>query len=237
MKGMEQARLSLEKKSALSGRFRDLWYDFDYWLAAAAMVFGFSLRTQGQQHMPAAGPALVLANHQSFLDPVLVGLAARRHLHYLARQTLFRHRGLAWLMRSLNAVPIDQAGFARQGLRTILEQLQAGHAVVVFPEGERTSDGGMHPFRPGIHLLIKRVAMSIVPVGIAGAFEAWPRRRPCPVPAPLFFPVRPGTLAVSVGRPIDSTTLANQPRETVLAKLFAAVEACQLEAEQLRRRS
>jgi 1-acyl-sn-glycerol-3-phosphate acyltransferase len=234
---MEQARLSLSSASRQSGRLRDLWYDFDYWLAAAAMLFGFSLRTQGHRHMPAAGPALVLANHQSFLDPVLVGLAARRHLHYLARQTLFRHRGLAWLMRSLNSVPIDQEGFAREGLRTILEQLQAGHAVVVFPEGERTNDGQMHPFRPGIHLLIKRVGMRIVPVGIAGAFEAWPRWRAYPVPAPLFLPPRPGTLAVSVGTPIDSTTLAKQPREDVLTKLFAAVQACQLAAERLRRRS
>jgi 1-acyl-sn-glycerol-3-phosphate acyltransferase len=215
---------------------RYLWYELNYWLAAAGMVLGFGLRREGHQNMPRTGPALVLANHQSFLDPVIVGLAARRHLHYLARRTLFRHWGLSWLMRSLNAVPIDQEGFARQGLKTILEELEAGHAVLVFPEGQRTFDGQMQAFRPGIHLLIKRVSMAVVPVGIAGAYEAWPRSRTYPAPAPVFLPPRPGTLAVAVGPPLDSRSLADEPREVVLAKLFAAVEACQQQAEKLRRR-
>src|SRR5207245_4126121 len=94
----------------------------------------------------------------------------------------------------------------------------------------------MHSFRPGIHLLIKRVAMPIVPVGIAGAYEAWPRWRPYPVPAAAFLPVRPGALAVSIGPTIDSRDLGDQPREAVLARLFQAVEKCQERAERLRRR-
>jgi 1-acyl-sn-glycerol-3-phosphate acyltransferase len=235
MKGMEQRRLSPSPAFTSSGWLRCLWYELDYWLAAAGTSVLFSLRTQGQRNMPRTGPVLVLANHQSFLDPVLAGVAARRHLHYLARRTLFRHWGLSWLMRSLNAIPIDQEGFARQGLKTILAELEAGHAVLVFPEGERTADGQMHSFRPGIHLLIKRVAMPIVPVGIAGAYEAWPRWRAYPVPAPIFLPPRPGRLAVSVGAPLDSSTLAGEPRELVLARLFAAVQTCQQQAERLRR--
>ena len=230
-------RLPGSSASPSPDRLRDAWYDGLFWLSFTGMTLGFSLRTEGFHHVPARGAALLIANHQSFIDPVLVGLAARRHLHYLARKTLFRHWGLAWLMRSLNGVPVDQEGFAREGLKTMLQELNAGHAVVVFPEGERTPDGRMKPFRPGIHLLIKRAEMAIVPVGIAGAFDAWPRQRAFPLPAPLFWPAGPGTIAVSIGPPIASAKLRDQPREQALAELFTTVQQFQERAERLRRKS
>jgi len=219
-----------------SDRLSYCWYEAGFWLSFTGMTLAFSLRTQGYRNVPPAGPALLIANHQSFLDPVLVGLAARRHLHYLARRTLFHHWGLSWLMRSLNGVPINQEGFAREGLKTILDQLQAGHAVVVYPEGERTADGKMQSFRPGIYLLIKRVDMPIVPVGIAGSFDAWPRHRPLPALAPLFWPRCKGTIAVSIGRPIHTRSLREKPREQVLEELFIAVRNAQERAERLRRK-
>jgi len=140
-------------------------------------------------------------------------------------------------MRSFNGVPLDLEGFAREGLKTMLDELNAGHAVVVFPEGQRTVNGAMKPFRPGIHLLVKRVDMPIVPVGIAGAFEAWPRQRRLPVPAPLFWPAGKGTIAVSIGPPIQSVKLREKSREEALGELFVAVQACQRRAERLRRKS
>ncbi|HLJ96342.1 MAG TPA: lysophospholipid acyltransferase family protein [Gemmataceae bacterium] len=213
-----------------------LWYQTSYWLSAAAMTFGFSLRTQGHQHVPRRGPALLIANHQSFMDPILVGLAVRRHAVFLARQSLFRHRWLARLMRSLDAVPVNQEGFAREGLKTILEQLQEGRVVGIFPEGERTADGQIHPLRPGIHLLIKKLAIPIIPVGIAGAYDAWPRWRAYPIPAPLFLPAGKGTIAVSVGRPLDSRQFAGQPRAQVLADLFVELQKQKDRAERLRRK-
>jgi 1-acyl-sn-glycerol-3-phosphate acyltransferase len=212
-----------------------LWYDTIYWLSASVMTFGFSLRTEGHRNVPRHGPALLLANHQSFMDPILVGLAVRRQAIFLARQTLFRYRPLAWLMSSLHAVPVNHEGFAREGLKAILRQLQAGRAVGIFPEGVRTRDGGMQPLRPGIHLLIKRMEMPIVPIGIAGAYDAWPRWRPYPLPAPLFMPGTKGTIAVSVGRPIDSRRFAQQSRETVLADLFVELQKQKEKAQRLRR--
>jgi 1-acyl-sn-glycerol-3-phosphate acyltransferase len=108
--------------------------------------------------------------------------------------------------------------------------------VVIFPEGERTGDGKVHPFRPGIHLLIKRIEMPIVPVGIAGAYDAWPRWRAYPIPAPLFLPAGKGTMAVSIGPPVNSRCFADTPRERVLADLFGRIQDVQERAERLRRR-
>jgi 1-acyl-sn-glycerol-3-phosphate acyltransferase len=212
----------------------NLIYETTYYVAAAGMTLGWSLRTEGRQHIPATGPALLIANHQSFLDPVLVGLGTRRHLRYLARKSLFQNPLFTWVIRMLNAVPIDQEGIGKEGIKTILGQLQNGQAVAVFPEGERTHDGQMQPLRPGIHLLIKRTQAPIIPVGIAGAFDAMPRWRSVPVPAPLFWPGCRHTIAVSVGKPLDARHFAQMPRERALEELYGAIAAMWRRAEKLR---
>jgi 1-acyl-sn-glycerol-3-phosphate acyltransferase len=217
-------------------RWKKHWYDA--WFAVLGTVFttGFSLRTEGSNNVPARGPVLLLSNHQSFIDPILVGLAARRHLRYLARKTLFRKNAFTWFIESLNALPVNQEGFARDGLQAIIDLLKRGQAVTVFPEGERTLTGKMNPFRPGVHLVLRRAECQIVPVGIAGAYEAWPRWRPYPIPAPLFLPPWNGTLAVSLGKPIPSSLYDGLSREEVLADLEKRIHAVQERAEVLRRR-
>ena len=213
-----------------------LWHEFLYLPYHVGFTLGFSLRMQGSLSMPQQGPALLIANHQSFLDPLIVGLVARRPLVYLARKTLFRNRYFAAMIRSLNAVPIDQEGIGKEGIRTILEQLQFGKAIIVFPEGARTPDGDMHQLKAGIHLLIKRTQAPIVPVGIAGAYQAWPIWRAYPIPAPLFLPAGPGTISVCLGQPHDSRRYAQMPREQALQELFDMIHVEQLRAEKLRRR-
>jgi 1-acyl-sn-glycerol-3-phosphate acyltransferase len=212
-----------------------LWYETVFWVSGPAMTLGFSLRTEGMHHVPKTGPALLIANHQSFLDPDLVGIAARRHLCYLARRTLFRNRAFAWLIRSLRAVPIDHEGIGIDGIRDILEQLHVGRVVLVFPEGERTHDGLIHQLRPGIALLIKKSKAPVVPVGIAGAYQAWPRQRPFPIPAPLFLPAQRGRIAVSVGRPLDGRQLADMSRDRMLNELFQELQKAHDKANHLRR--
>lgn len=213
-----------------------LWYRTCYLAASAGSVLGLSYRHEGVANVPSSGPVLVLANHQSFLDPPLVGLAVRRPLIYLARKTLFRNAVFRWLIRSLNAVPIDQDGVGKEGMRTISDQLRMGKAVLVFPEGTRTPDGKMHALKPGIHLLMRRSRVQILPVGIAGAFQAWPVSRRLPRLAPLFLPAGDATCAVSIGKPFDSAPLAEMRREEALKVLFDRIAAVQSRAEALRRR-
>jgi 1-acyl-sn-glycerol-3-phosphate acyltransferase len=220
----------------MNDRLADLYYEVNFWISMLGMTAGFSLRTEGHRNVPQHGPALLIANHQSFMDPIIIGLAARRPLRFLARRTLFDNRVVKWLIHSFRGVPINQEGFAREGLKAILEQLQAGQAVVIFPEGERTPHGALQPLRPGIHLLIKRMDMPIVPVGIAGAYDAWPRWRPLPIPAPLMFPAGKGTIAASIGRPLPSRMFADWPRDRVLEELFVVLQKQAERAERLRRK-
>jgi 1-acyl-sn-glycerol-3-phosphate acyltransferase len=215
--------------------WRTILYETMYVAGMTGFTLGFSFRYAGTRHMPKSGPVLVVANHQSFVDPWIVGLAVKRRLTYLARKTLFRNRLFAALIRSLNAVPIDQEGVGKEGIRTVVEQLRDGNAVLVFPEGSRTPDGLMHPLRPGIHLLIKRSLAPVLPVGIAGAYDAWPIWRPYPIPAPLFLPAARGTIAVVIGPPLRSERFAALTREGAVTELGEAIRAVQNRAEELRR--
>jgi 1-acyl-sn-glycerol-3-phosphate acyltransferase len=201
------------------------------------MTLGFSLRMEGRRgRIPRTGPVLILANHQSFFDPIMVGLVSPRPLVYLARKTLFTPRWFGGLIRSLNAVPVDQEGVAKEGFKAILRHLQAGDAVVVFPEGTRTETGALSPLKPGIQLLIKRLRMPIVPVGIAGAFEAMPYWEKVPKLSPLFGEATRSSVAVTVGKPIDSQRYEDMPREQMLAELTAELQKLKDRAERLRRK-
>jgi 1-acyl-sn-glycerol-3-phosphate acyltransferase len=214
-----------------------LWYEWWYGVLLAYFTLGHSFRFDGRRNVPKTGPALLVANHESYIDPLLVGVASPRHLAFLARANLFK--GIfGRFLRSVNTHPVDQEGFAREGLKTMIEMLHEGWPVLVFPEGERAMDGVMQAFRPGVHLIIKKTHAPIVPCGIAGAFEALPRSRHPPVPghSPLFLPPGNSTIAVSIGKPLDGGRFAKMPREEALAELFEAVKQVQLHAEHLRRR-
>jgi 1-acyl-sn-glycerol-3-phosphate acyltransferase len=207
-----------------------------WWLSFIGMTLGFSLRMHGRRRIPRRGPVLVLANHQSFFDPIVVGLAAPRPLISLARKTLFTPRWFGWLIHSLGAVPVDQEGVAKEGFKAILQHLLAGAAVVVYPEGTRTPTGALSPLKPGVQLLMKRARMPIVPVGIAGAFEALPYWEKVPKLSPMFLPAGKSAIAVWVGRPFDSRHFAGMPREKMLAELTMVLQDVKDRAERLRRR-
>jgi 1-acyl-sn-glycerol-3-phosphate acyltransferase len=147
-----------------------LWYTLLWCPCYAISQIWFRYRFSGRAYVPRTGPVLLVSNHQSHL----VGLACPRQLKYLARQGLFFWPFSLWI-RSLGAVPIDRDRGSISGIRTTLELLKNGNAVVVFPEGSRTPDGKMHPLLPGFCLLARRSGATIVPVAIDGAFRAMPR--------------------------------------------------------------
>jgi 1-acyl-sn-glycerol-3-phosphate acyltransferase len=122
---------------------------------------------------------LLLANHASHFDPVLVGVASPRQLRFLARDTLFVWP-LGWLIDSLGAVPIRRDGSGIAGLRATLKILKAQDALLLFPEGTRSTDGQLQPLKPGFCAVARRSRAALVPVGIAGSYAALPRGRMLP---------------------------------------------------------
>jgi 1-acyl-sn-glycerol-3-phosphate acyltransferase len=169
-----------------------LWYAMLWGPCYAISQVWFRYRFSGKGSVPITGPVLLVSNHQSHLDPVLVGLACPRQLKFLARQGLF-FWPFSWWIRALGAVPIDRNRGSFGGIRTTVKLLKEGEAVVVFPEGSRTPDGKMRPLLPGFCLLARRSGATIVPVAINGAFAAMPRGS---------FLVRPHRIVLAFGRPI-----------------------------------
>lgn len=139
----------------------------------------YSIRVLGKENMP-KGSAILASNHVSFLDPPIIAVAASGELHFLARATLFKHFIFGKLIASLNAHPIA-GGVNDVALFQIVEKLiLQGKKVVMFPEGKRSRDGNLQPFKRGLGWIVARTQAPVVPILIQGAYEAWPRRKKTP---------------------------------------------------------
>lgn len=216
----------------LGGR---LIYDAHYWAVFWSLTLGCGYRASGRSNFPRTGPALVLANHQCFVDPIFVSLAAGRPLAFLARSSLFKGGWFDRLIRTYGAVPIDKDN-ARDGIRAVLDCLNQGRAVLVFPEGERTFTGTMNAFKPGVSLLIHKAKVPVVPVGIAGAFDLWPRTELVPGISPMMFPSNGKAVSVHVGKAIDPVRWAGLERDAMLADLEREIGRAHAAAEAIRRK-
>ena len=205
-----------------------------YWTAVPTFLLGWGFRATGRHHLPRSGPSLLVANHQSFIDPVLVGAAANRWLTYLARSNLWTNRHLGRLISHFDAVPIDR-GFGRDGLKAVLDALGRGEAVLMFAEGERSHSGDVQELKPGVHLLLKRVTCPVVPVGIAGAYDAWPRHHKLPRLDALALPTAGRSIAVAFGEACDPARFAGRDREAALGELRGELVKAKAAAEGLRR--
>ncbi len=152
------------------------------WLGARAY---FGVRFDGVQHIPASGPLLIVPNHVMFADPVLVSIPIRRPVYYMAWDALFRVPGFSWLIRRLRAFPVEIEAADPKATREAVRLLQAGEAVMIFPEGGRSLDGRLQRFRPGAFRLACSLGVPVLPVTIVGGHEAWPPGRMLPRPGRL----------------------------------------------------
>lgn len=200
-------------------------YDLLRVLARLAVVGCCRFRVAGREHWPTRGGALICANHQSYLDPPLVGLTCPRRLTYLGRETLFRHRLLGAVITFMDTIPIDREGGGLAGLKETLRRLKRGDMVLIFPEGTRTRDGRLQPLKPGFCAVARRGKVPLVPVALDGAFDIWPRWSPLP---------RFGRLAVVIGEPISAEDAQRLSDEELVAELTRRMTACYAEARRLR---
>ncbi len=170
--GNKKKAKNIPLRNTLSHR---IWYQIFRTLSWFFLLIVARIRFRGWRNVPVKGPVLLVANHQSFLDPPAVGSGVYRRLNYLARKTLFKFKPFGWLIDSLDAIPLDQDGIGYAGIKESLKRLKNGEAVVIFPEGSRSEDGNIAPFMPGYITLAFRSKAAIVPVAISGAYEVYSR--------------------------------------------------------------
>lgn len=166
----------------------------------------FDLKVYGRDNVPDEGGALMISNHQSFLDPALLGAQLRRPMSYLARSGLWDNPVLGWLITSLNAFPVRQGAGDVGAIKETISRLREGHLLNIYPEGARTADGELLPIQAGVALVIRKSKVPVIPAVVDGSFDAWPRSRPLPRSHPI---------RVLIGKPMRLDDM--KPKEMVQA--------------------
>lgn len=156
------------------------------------------LESFGSENIPQQGGVLLVSNHVSLPDPVIIGSAANRELHFMARHDVFRIPGLSWLITALNAYPVHRGAADRAALKHTLSLLKTGNAVLIFPEGTRSVGGVLGKALGGASFIVYRANVPTIPVYLTGAEQMMPRNAKW---------LRPAKLTVTFGQPIDFTKI------------------------------
>ena len=159
----------------LKKRLKARWFWLARWACRLFCILFFRLRVYGRENVPDKGAFVLVGNHQSYLDPLFCGVPLKRHLYFLARDSLFANRFFGWLLSSVNVVPVRRGEADLSAMKKVIGKLKEGGGVCLFPEATRTKDGKIAPFKSGFGLLCRRGEAAVVPVMIDGAFECWPR--------------------------------------------------------------
>lgn len=135
----------------------------------------FRLRVTGKEFIPKEGGVLLVSNHASYLDPVVLGVAYPRSLWFFARSDLFKNPFFGWLIRQLHAFPVQlHRPLDKDAIERAIKELREGKTVVVFPEGTRSRDGELHAGQAGVGLLAVKAGVPVLPVYLRGAYQAFP---------------------------------------------------------------
>jgi 1-acyl-sn-glycerol-3-phosphate acyltransferase len=173
---------------------RSFLWKFLQIIARVGTTLLFDLKTYGRENVPKTGGVLLVANHQSYLDPVLVAVRLYRPVSFLAKSELFENRYFGWLIRMLHAFPVRQGEGDVGAVKEVIRRLGEGYALNFYPEGSRTETGEVGRMEKGVALVIRRAGVPVVPVAIHGSFQAWPKGRT------IF---RPHPVSVKYGKAID----------------------------------
>jgi 1-acyl-sn-glycerol-3-phosphate acyltransferase len=140
----------------------------------------FGLRLRGTEHIPREGALVIVPNHQTYADPPLVTIPVRRPVYYMAWSRLFDIPVFSRFIRMLRAFPVDIDARDARATREAVRLLQRGAALMIFPEGERTTDGRVQRFKPGAFRLAVSLDVPVLPVTIVGGNASWPPGRILP---------------------------------------------------------
>ena len=202
------------------------------WMAALALAFRVGLkgitriRIEGPvDQIPRTGPVIVAANHSSNLDVPVLGSSLMpklgRRLQWLGKKEVFDWPIVGWVARNGGVHAVDRSTADIDAFRLATRILDDGHALFVFPEGTRSHDGQLGAARDGVAVLALRTGAPIVPVGVSGSYERWPRGQKLPRPG--------GRVTVRVGSPFriadvlppgtDRRTAKGQATEVIMRRI------------------
>jgi 1-acyl-sn-glycerol-3-phosphate acyltransferase len=187
-----------------------------FWSRVSLALAGVKLTVSGLDRVPVEGPVIYMGNHQGNFDILALTLAIPRRFSWLAKEELFRVPFFGGAMRRAGYIPLDRSD-GRRALKSIdaaARTIREGVSVVVFPEGTRTHDGNLLPFKKGGFILATRAAVPVVPFTINGSMNINPRNR---------FELHPGTISITFFEPLLAEGTGNAARDTLLEQVRAAI--------------
>ena len=141
----------------------------------------YRIRVSGVDNIPATGPAVLVCNHVSYADALIVGGSITRPARFVMWYRIFDIPFLRFIFRHARAIPIASAKEDPDVLANAYDridgELEEGNIVCIFPEGAITRDGNVHEFRPGIEKIIARRPVPVIPIGLTGMWGSWFSRR------------------------------------------------------------
>lgn len=161
-------------------------------LCLAIAKLAFRLHIEGQEFIPRTGPAILAANHVSYIDPIIIGIATRRPVRFMAKKELFRVPLFGWLLRQFGTIPINRYRTDVQAFKLAASALKVGEVIAIFPEGTRGDGVDLRPAKPGIGLIAARTGAPVIPTFHRGTEKIFPRG--------AWFP-RPYRVTVKFGAP------------------------------------
>jgi 1-acyl-sn-glycerol-3-phosphate acyltransferase len=189
-----------------------------YWLVRAflqpAIQIYFRLSRMNRQYIPAKGGVLLASNHRSFLDPFAIGCCLRRPIFFVAKQELFKHRPIGWILNCLGAFPIRRGESDEESMKTARMLLGRGDAVVIFPEGTRHRTGSLGKPKRGVGRLALEAGAPVVPIAVLGSERA--RRG---------WIIRPAKVKLRFGRPLTFPRV-DEPSKSLATEVTARIWPC-----------
>ncbi len=141
------------------------------------------LRRSGANRVPKKGGVLILANHLADIDPIVVQLASKRPIYFMAKSELFEMKGVRYILKLCRAFPVKRGEPDRNSLKHAISLLREGQAVCVYPEGELSETGKLLPLKPGVALIIRQAEACVICLGITGSGRVMPYGTIIPRPA------------------------------------------------------
>lgn len=155
-------------RSTLFVQVSSMLYDFLKVTLAPLIWACYRMEIKGAENIPDDGAVIIASNHVSNLDPLLLGAAVPRRLHFMAKEELFKNPILGWVCRTLGAFPVRRGASDRNAIKKAFDILRDGKMLAIFPEGTRSKDGVLRQLAPGTMLIAAKSDATLVPVAIKG---------------------------------------------------------------------
>jgi 1-acyl-sn-glycerol-3-phosphate acyltransferase len=187
------------------------------WSRWVTSFAGVKIVVENRANLLPDQPYVFMANHASSLDIWAVFVAIPRHIRLIAKKQLSRIPLLGWVMSAGRFIFIDRqnAVAARRSIEAAGQRIRSGNSVLIFPEGTRTRDGSLGPFKKGGFHLALKAGVPIVPVALRGTRTLMPRGS---------YLLRSGTITVILGDPIPTQGLNDEDRTTLSERVRSVVE-------------